>query len=350
MRALSLDGTQSVAAYNLGLARTVTGRLDEALPAYEQALRFDPEVNDEAVEDLENARALYPNAVEVDYSLARLLEADGRRQDARDAYRRFLRRAGDSLAEFVADATARLTELEKPLPPMEVVGDLRLLLGQRGPESAPFHPGDPVNPTFELSTPGDALPTRVDVTAELLPQSGEGEPIQVVEQSVDVPDGAVGFVVDQVGLLLPTDLEAGTYAVEVTASGGEEQVTTASATFEVAGEPEPLRQLVGRGLVMTGLQSGQPLYTATDLARDVELVDVLLGELRSSAEAAEQALPQIEGGRFDGMSGGDLFLESTADDVRDFLDFILASDSQAARFAFVDAYAQWAIDGGQAEP
>src|SRR5690606_31017184 len=49
IRALSLDGTQSVAAYNLGLARTVTGRLEEALPAYEQALRFDPEVNDEAV-------------------------------------------------------------------------------------------------------------------------------------------------------------------------------------------------------------------------------------------------------------------------------------------------------------
>src|SRR5690606_16872758 len=181
-------------------------------------------------------------------------------------------------------------------------------------------------------------------------EGGEGEPVQAVEQSVDVPDGAVGFVVDQIGFVLPTDLEPGTYTVEVTASGGEEQVTTATTTFEVAGEPEPLRQLVGRDLVMTGLLSGQPLYTATDLQRDVELVAVLLGELRSSAEAAQQALPQIEGGRFDGMGGGDLFLESTEDDVRDFLDYILASDSQAARFAFVDAYAQWAIDGAPSEP
>lgn len=350
VRALSLSGMQTVAAYNLGLVRTVTGRLDEALSAYEQALRFDPEVNDEAVEDLVNARSLYPAAVEVDYALARLLEADGRRQDARDAYRRFVRRAGEDLAEFVTEAQARLVELEKPLPPMEVVGDVRLTLGQRGPQSGPYHPGDPVHPTFELSTQGDSLPTRVDVSAELRREGDQGEPIQAVEETVQVPDGAVGFVVDQVRLALPDDLEAGTYTVEVTATGGEEQQAAATATFEVTGGPDPLRQLVGRGLVMTGLRSGQPLYSAADLDRSVEIVDLLLAELESSADAAEEALPAIEGGRFEGMSGGELFRESTPQDVTDFLDYILASDSQAARFAFVDAYAQWAIDGAPAAP
>lgn len=350
VRALSLAGMQTVAAYNLGLVRTVTGRLDEALSAYEQALRFDPEVNDEAVEDLQNARSLYPQAVEVDFALARLLEADGRRQDARDAYRRFVRRAGDPLAEFVTEAQARLVELEKPLPPMEVVGDVRLTLGQRGPESGPYHPGDPVHPTFELSTQGDSLPTRVDVTAELRREGSDGEPIQTVDETVQVPDGAVGFVVDLVRLALPADLEPGTYTVAVTATGGEEQQATGAATFEVTGGPDPLRQLVGRGLVMTGLRSGQPLYTATDLDRSVDLVDLLLAELDSSADAAEEALPAIEGGRFAGMTGGELFRDSTAEDVSDFLDYILASDSQAARFAFVDAYAQWALDGAPAAP
>ena len=34
----------------------------------------------------------------------------------------------------------------------------------------------------------------------------------------------------------------------------------------------------------------------------------------------------------------------------DFLDYLLASGSRDARFAFVDAYAQWAIDGAPETP
>src|SRR5690606_17947851 len=69
LRALELDGTQVVAAYNLGLVRTVTGRLAEAMPAYERAVRFDPEVNDEAIADLENALELFPDEPGVEFAL-----------------------------------------------------------------------------------------------------------------------------------------------------------------------------------------------------------------------------------------------------------------------------------------
>ncbi len=350
VRALELDGTQSVAAYNLGLVRVVTGRLEEAIAPYQQALRFDPDVNDEAIEDLRNALTLYPDEPGVDYALGYLLEADGRRQEAREAYRRFVERAGEGLADFVADARDRLAELDKPLPPMEIAGAARLTLGARGPEAAPFHPGDEVHPTFELSTPGDELPTRVQVRAELRRQGEEGDPLVASEAAVQVPPGAVGFVVDDVALALPQDLASGSYQVDVSAVGGEGQTAETSVTFEVDGEPQALRQLIGRNLTMTDLRSGQPLYTVGDLSRAGQLIEVLMAELRYAADAAEEALPTVETGRFQGMSGGELFTSSTAQDVQDFLDYVLASGSRDARFAFVDAYAQWALDGAPQNP
>ena len=79
-----------------------------------------------------------------------------------------------------------------------------------------------------------------------------------------------------------------------------------------------------------------------------ELTDILLAELSASATAAEEALPEITSGRFDGLSGGELFTTSTAADIADFLEYVLGSDSRDVRFAFVDAYAQWAIDGAPA--
>ncbi|HZJ10732.1 MAG TPA: hypothetical protein VFD39_13615, partial [Trueperaceae bacterium] len=45
------------------------------------------------------------------------------------------------------------------------------------------------------------------------------------------------------------------------------------------------------------------------------------------------------------VGGGELFTTSTARDVIDFIEYMLASDSRNARFVFVDAYAQWALDG-----
>ncbi len=351
---LALDGTQSVAAYNLGLVLAVTGRLEEAMTAYEQALRVDPEVNDEAVVDLENARQLYPGQPGVDYALAVLYEAEGRRSDARAAFRRYLRLAGeDAPARLVERAEERLAALEAPLPPLEVSGELTLNLGARGPEAEPFHPGDPLHPTFELYTSGEELPASVDVTATLLPGGGEpasaaaapSEPLAESSVTVEIPSGAVGYVVNELELNLPLDLASGDYRLEVVADGGEEQRVELSTTLSVQGEPQALRRLIGRGLVMTSFQHGGALYSARDLEAPGDLPDILLAELAASATAAEEALPEITSGRFEGLSGGELFTTSTKEDIADFLEYVLGSDSRDVRFAFVDAYAQWAIDG-----
>lgn len=348
LRALDLDGSQYIAAYNLGLARAVTGRLAEAMRAYEQAMRFDGGIDDEAVHDLENARLLYPGVAPVEFALATLYEAEGRRSDAAGAYQRFLRLARADEAAFGDDldvARERFDALSAPPPPLEILGGVRVTLGVRGVDASPYHPGDPIYPSFELSTPGDALPARVLARVSLWTDAAAADALLVVEREVALPSGAVGFVVDDIELALPEDLAAGTYLLRVGADAGEGQQVAAETVVEVAGSAQALRRLIGRGVVLTGLQSGAPLYGRADLADPDVAVLRLVQELRATADAAEGALPAIEGGRFAGMSGGEAFRASEPDAVRDFLAYLAASDIQSGRFTFVDAYAQWLLDG-----
>lgn len=351
-RALMLDGTQEVAAYNLGLVQAVTSRLEEALVSYRQALRADPAVNQEAIEDLESARGLYPGQSAVDYSLAYLYEADGSRSAARKAYERYVRlAAGDEAAATYVDlARERLVALSAPLPPLVIEGGLRLTLGSRGTAAEPYHAGDPLYPSFELSTPGDELPSDVAVTIALLPADPDADAALVeVESTVAIPAGAVGFVVDSVELALPLDLAAGEYSVAVEVTGDEGQAVAASTLLVVDGAPDLLRRLVGRSLVMTGFESGRPLYSAADLGAH-GLMATLLEELHSTADLAEQALPTVVDGRFAGSTGGQVFRDSSEQDIADFLDYVLASEARDSSFSFVDAYAQWALDGAPSEP
>ena len=351
-RALMLDGTQEVAAYNLGLVRAVTGRLEEALAAYQQALRADPAVNQEAIEDLENARGLYAGQSAVDYSLATLYEASGSRTDARRAYERFLRvaAADETMAEYVTRARERAEALSAPLPPLVIADGLQLSLGPRGPTEGPYHAGDPLYPTFELSTPGDELPAEIDVTVSLLAAGAdEGEALVELESTVDIPAGAVGFVVNVVELALPLDLVDGEYVVTVDVRGDEAQQVRAHAELTVAGGPELLRRLVGRSLVMTAFESGRPLYSSADLGGE-RLMATLVQELQGTADLAEQALPTVQTGRFEGLTGGQVFRDSSEQDVQDFLTYVLASEARDSQFSFVDAYAQWALDGAPNEP
>lgn len=351
-RALMLDGTQEVAAYNLGLVRAATGRLEEALTSYQQALRADPVVNQEAIEDLENARSLFPGQSAVDYALGVLYEANGSRSDAREAYERFARLAAveeEGAAKFLELARERLVALSAPLPPLVIEDDLRLSLGARGSASEPYHAGDPLFPTFELSTPGDELPASVDVTISLRPAAAaDGEALVAVESTVAIPSGAVGFLVDAVELALPLDLAAGEYSVTVEVQGAEGQLVSARAGLTVAGGPDLLRRLVGRSLVMTAFESGRPLYSVADLGGQ-RLTATLVQELQGTADLAEQALPTVEAGRFAGMTGGQVFRDSSEQDVVDFLAYVLASEARDSRFSFVDAYAQWALDGAPSE-
>lgn len=347
LEALDLDPSQYIAAYNLGLVRTVTGRLEDALRDYAGAMRNDPGIDDEAIHDLENARQRYPRQSAVWFSLANLYEADGRRLAARDAYQTYLERSGTD-APLRAVAAQRVEALSGPAPALEVYGAIEVLLGRRGTQAAPFHPGDRLYPSFELGTPGDALPRQMNVSLALL--DPDGASVASAERQVAVPADAVGFVIDDLPLDLPLDLAAGTYSLRVSADASEDRHADAQTVVEVRGAPEPLRRLIGRGIVMRSLVADAPLYRADDLGSGRQLADILLPELRASGAAADQALPEIVTGRFAGMTGAEVFGGSSAADIDDFVTYLLATDTTDTSFTFVDAYAQWVIDGAPLRP
>jgi tetratricopeptide (TPR) repeat protein len=342
-RALELDPGATIASYNLGLVRARFGRLDEAMPAYERALAADPEVDDEAVADVENALLARPEEPALHYALARLYESEGRRGEAAAAYRAFLDLGGWG-APYDDAARRRVEALTAPPPPLEIAGE-RLDLTLGGAELAPpYHPGDPLGLRFEVVTPGEALPVRLNVRARLLPGGG-GEALVERELPVEVPADAIGYVIEEVGFELPEALDPGDYRVVVEVRGAEDQAASAERTLSVAGDPQALRRLIGRGVVLTSLSAGRPLFGPADAARTDAVVAALIDELRGAASAAEETLPTIESGRFAGLSGGVLFETSDESDVRDFLSFLVEDGLAEARLTFVDAYAQWALDG-----
>lgn len=343
LRAVELSPGQYIASYNLGLVRVVTGRLEEGMSAYADALRLDPEVDAAAVEDLEEALTRFPGRPEVHYALATLLESAGRRADAARHYLAFTESAAEG--PFAQRAAQRAEALMAPPPPIEIEGGVRLSLGPVG-DVPPYHPGDPLQPSFEVYTPGEELPRLLNVTYGLTGPAGQ---VVDVEHTVEVPPAAIGLVVDKLPFALPPDLAAGTYRLRVEVSASEERHAEAEAVFEVAGEPDQLRQLLGRNIVLQSLEFGQPLYSATDLTRTGVLDARLLAELELAAEAAEETLPIATMGRFEGMSGGEVFLQSGSAEVRDFLGYVLGSGLTDASFVFVEAYAQWALEGAPTE-
>lgn len=341
LRAIKLNESEFVAHYNLGLVRAVTGRLQEAMDAYNQALRFDPEVDDEAIGDLENALQLYPNQPAIHYPLATLYDAEGRRMEAADEYESYL-----TLSEapvFSEVASERLVALRAPPPPFEITPGVTLTLGERGTDEEPYHPADLLVPSFEVFTPGEELPKDLDVVVAV--QAEDGGEVASRSDTVSVPQGAIGYVIDNLGVELPEDLQAGNYQAVVTVKASEDREASVMVGFQVTGEPELIRRLLGRKIVLQELQSGTPLYDQQDLARPDTLLDRLVRELRANVSAAEEALPSVTEGPFAGLSGGQLFSDSTTDDVRNFLEFLLQQDTNDVSMTFVDAYAQWALDG-----
>lgn len=346
-KALALDPSQTVADYNLGLARVVTGHLTEGLAAYTAALRVDPQVDAEAVHDLERARSRFPDRPGVAFALARLYEADGRRADALAAYRAYVA-ATQAGAPLRAEAQQRAQTLSAPPPPMTIDGGVTLTLGLHGPKASPYHPEDPVYPSFELSTQGEALPRKVQVRYRLL--GGDGGELASASETASLPQNAVGFVVDDLALALPADLTPGSFTLQVTADAGGGLHADARTAVQVTGGPVALRQLLGRSIAMTALDTGATLYSADDLQHPDALPAMLVQELRATAGEAEQALPKANSGRFKGLSGSQVFQQSSLRDVQDFLAYLLASDAHDTSFTFVDAYAQWVLDGTPARP
>jgi hypothetical protein len=217
-------------------------------------------------------------------------------------------------------------------------------LGEDLIEASPYHPGDRLVPSFELYTAGAELPSRVIVNVAL--KSSEGEVLAEGEDELSIPRGAIGFLVSTLTIDLPSDLTQGDYILELSASASEDRSVSAEVDIQVSGGEQVFRQLIARNIYMLDIEESN-LYSPDDLNRgDDELISLLLAELEGSAELAEEALPTIEEGRFSGKTGGQLFSESTEQDIRDFLTYILTQGTSDASFGFADAYAQWALDGG----
>lgn len=345
LQAVALSSEQYIAWYNLGLVQTVTGRLEAALESYQRALALDPEVEDEAVVDLVNALELFPEEAGVFFSLGTLYEAQGRREEAAEAFERYLEAAAEDAA-LLGQAEQRIRVLRAPPPPIEISDGAALGLGERLLEASPYRPGDRLYPSFEIFTPGFELPREVIVEMSL--QRGDEVLDFELAQQLTIPSNAVAFNVSSVGFDLPRDLAADDYRLVITVTADAGRKTNATLEFTVDGEPSLLRQLVSRNVVMRRLEDNSMLYDMRSVSHtsDEELVAVLLEELRMTADQAEEALPLVENGPFEGFSGGELFEQSSAEDVRIFLDYLLLQGSTSdAEFSFVDAYAQWALEG-----
>ena len=323
----------------------VTGRLEEAMDAYRDALALDPDVDDAAVEDLENALELYPTEASIHYPLATLYEQEGRRDEAARQFSLYLQRGASP--PFDGFARQRLKVLTAPPAPIEISDGVRLALGLNQLSAEGFQPGDRIVPTFELFTEGEELPKEIEVRLSV---EKDGEVLSEETATVSLPQAAIGFVVDTLGVTLPSTLAQGRYDLVITALASSNREATYIEAIDVSGSSSYLRQLLSRDIVMLELGSDVPFFTESDLSRTDEVViSTLVSELQATADAAKEALPMIEEGRFAGQDGGEVFAGSTEEDVRVFLGFLLSGNTSDATFHFVDAYAQWAVDGGAAE-
>ena len=360
LRALELNADEFIAWYNLGLTRAVTGRLGVAMEAYDEALSRDPEVDDAAIEDLENALELYPDVTDIHFALGTLYEAEDRGDDATAQFERYLTRLEEQpegerpdAPRFEQRAETRLEVLRTPPAPIDIGDDARLSLGPDNLSVESFRPGDRLFPDFELFTPGLELPQEATLTLRLLDAQDAPVDGAAYEESFAIPGNAVALQIDDIGFSLPADLAPGRYTLDITLSARRERRTSAALPVEVAGEPSFVRQLISQGITLRGLASSRALYDERNVSLENEaLVQRLLSELRNSAEAAQSALPEVTTGRFEGLSGDALFNQSSAQDVRDFLTFLLGQGSaqgeqggDALNVSFVDAYAQWALEG-----
>ncbi len=341
IRATLLAPQQLVAHYNLGLVRTVTGRQQEAIGSYDTALRFDPVVNEDAIEDLQAALELYPKEPAVHYSLAYLLEAAGRRSLAARHYGSYLRRVQDG--GFADRARARVLMLEAPAPELQLPGGIRLFLGGQPLTDQQVQAGDPLRPSFEVYTPGEVLPTVMQLEFSLLDH--HGSPVFAESHQLTLPTDTVGFMVDGFTLTLPADMAPGNYRLLVTVSASEDRQVSSEVTLQVVEQADPLRALLGFGIVLQSIESGAPLFDRNDLGDWPQALAVLQRELAAAAPAAEEVLPVIEQGRFQGMSGGEAFAATSEDDLRDFLSWFAHPELAGSAFVFVDTYAQWILDG-----
>ena len=343
--ALALRPDETVALYNLGLVQVLLGRSGLALNTYARATELDLQDDDQldsaATDDLRGALKRYPDVPDIHYLLGTLLEVSGRPGAAAAQFGRFTEQGRGPL---VADAEARVAALRAPAPPLRFTPGLRAGVGAEVQAVLAYLPGDLLYTRFELSTPGDALPTPLQISLRLTDGSGNVVAASSTTERAPLPPNTVALEVTDAALTLPQNLGPGRYTLEVSARGRGRTAKT-SLPVTVSAPPAPLaRQLIGRGVTLRSLQAGQPLYTAT--LADKALLATLLTELSRATSQAAETLPVVSSGRFAGEGGEAVFGSSNAQDVRDFLDFMLQNANTDGVFA--ELYARWALAGAPA--
>lgn len=342
MRALELNPDEFIARYNLGLVQVVTGRLEPALATYAAAteadLREDDEIDPAAILDLQDALARYPDAPGIHYALGTLLELRG---DLRPAARQFERFARRGRGPRVQGAWAQARLLRAPPPPLMIAPGAAVGVGPDALALPGYLPGDQLTARFEVSTPGDALPTPLEVTLRLTGPDGA-----VVAETRRTERGALPpntvAVELAAALAVPDAAAPGRYRLGVSARA-RGRVGRAQLPLTLTAQPPTLaRRLVGRGVTLRDL-GGRPLYSGPDVPDDT-LLRTLLGELGRAAETGAEGLPEVAAGRFAGRGGATLLSSSRARDVRDFLRFLLAAAPNTDG-GFADLYVRWAQGG-----
>ncbi len=343
LHAIELNSNAHIALFNLGLARTVTGRLADAIEAYNKAVALDPEVDDEAVHDLENAKALYPNQADIYYSLAYLYEQELRREEAAVQYQLYLDK-NPSNSKFVKDAQERIEALLAPPPEFFISDNVTIGLGLAGIEAGPYHSGELIYPSFELYTDGDELPSNIKYSIAI----ASGAKIVAINiYDYSVPKNAIGYVIEDKSVLIPNDLVAGKYTLRIDISSDDGRKASSITDFEIVDNSKLLRQLISRDIIMFDVED-MPFYTAKDLYKSDEvLLELLVTEIHNLADLADEVVPAIETGRYAGKTGSELFSGLSTVDVNDFLVNLLATDANQSEFLFVDAFLQWALDVAQ---
>jgi tetratricopeptide (TPR) repeat protein len=351
-RATELDGNEFIARYNLGLVQVVKGRLETALATYDEAvardLLGDNSLDPAAIDDLLGALQRYPDVPEIDYALATLYEVTGELNAAEAAYTRYAERGRGELRER---AQARAETLRAPPPPLTISPGARLGVGPDALRVPAYTPGDILYPQFELGTPAEEIPTPFEVELRLRDASGQELATMTSTERTPLPPQTVAVEITNAALELPEGLAAGRYRLELHVRARGRMVSAALPLRVAAGQVPLVRQLIGRGIVLREVTSGQPLYTEADarepMPTDEAFVAALRAELASSASTAAETLPVVRRGRFAGQSGEVLFGSSKPEDIRDFLTFLLGAGA-GTDASFADLYANWALDGAPA--
>lgn len=342
LKATELEPNQLIAYYNLGLAYAVENDLEKSLFAYDIAIRLNPVVEPAGLADIEQAVQDFPENASLHFALGNLYELQGNNEGAGVAFERFIELAAETMN--TSEAEQRLAQLGAAPAPFTILSEtLYLSFAEQAIALDAIHAGDRITPVFHLYTEGFELPKEVIVSYQLAAIS--------LSQQINIPANVVDYRINSIPIDIPRDIPAGEYQLEIRVSSSDTRSSEASLTLNLKEKTSLVRQLVARGIILRNLETWQPYYSLQHIDNaiiDETIIPRLLQELRDTAHVADESLPAIGSGKFAAMSGAEVFEQSTAKDIRHFLHFAATTTGEGIDIAFVEAYAQWVIEGAPA--